>query len=132
MTYNSLYVAYFHKYDWLCHLTTFFRYKGGQVTKPIILVKICYKLLYVIRGVENKVTNLLASADMRVFCRTCLLTMLLLIGLALFNCILVRWFMYKQTQYTYRYFHTALYCKNIRLHVLTFHIRLVRSTMHKH
>ena len=29
--------------------------KGGQlqVTKPIILVKICYKLLYVIQGVEN-------------------------------------------------------------------------------
>ena len=24
------------------------RKKGGQVTKPIILVKICYKLLYVI------------------------------------------------------------------------------------
>ena len=35
-------------------------YKGGQVTKPIILVKICYKLLYVIQGVENsfgKVTS---------------------------------------------------------------------------
>ena len=34
--------------------------KGGQVTKPIILVKICYKLLYVIQGVENsfgKVTS---------------------------------------------------------------------------
>ena len=30
-----------------------FRYKGGQVTKPIILVKICYKLLYVIQLVEN-------------------------------------------------------------------------------
>ena len=27
--------------------------KGGQVTKPIILVKICYKLLYVIQGVKN-------------------------------------------------------------------------------
>ena len=36
------------------------RYKGGQVTKPIILVKICYKLLYVIQGVGNifgKVTS---------------------------------------------------------------------------
>ena len=34
--------------------------KGGQVTKPIILVKICYKLLYVIQGIENsfgKVTS---------------------------------------------------------------------------
>ena len=30
-----------------------FCYKGDQVTKPIILVKICYKLLYVIQGVEN-------------------------------------------------------------------------------
>ena len=33
----------------------FVLYKGGQVTKPIILVKICYKLLYVIQGVENSV-----------------------------------------------------------------------------
>ena len=32
-------------------------YKGGQETKPIILVKICYKLLYVIQGVEGKVTS---------------------------------------------------------------------------
>ena len=34
--------------------------KGGQVTKPIILVKICYKLLYVIQLIENsfdKVTS---------------------------------------------------------------------------
>ena len=55
------------------------------MTKPIILVKICYKLLYVIQEVENKVTNyFLASADIRVFGRTCLLTMLLLIGLTLF------------------------------------------------
>ena len=30
-------------------------YKGGQVTKPIILVKKCYKLLYVIQGVKLKV-----------------------------------------------------------------------------
>ena len=27
--------------------------KGGQVTKPIILVKIRYKLWYVVQGVEN-------------------------------------------------------------------------------
>ena len=37
-------------------------YKGGQVTKSIILVKICYKLYcsYVIQGIENnfgKVTS---------------------------------------------------------------------------
>ena len=34
--------------------------KGGQVTKPIIPVKIYYKLLYVIQGIENsfgKVTS---------------------------------------------------------------------------
>ena len=36
-------------------------YKGGQVTKPNILVKICYKLLYVIQLV-----------DIRVFGCTCL------------------------------------------------------------
>ena len=41
-------------------------YKGGQVTKPIILVKICYKLLYVIQLVEiGLVSNFLASADIR-------------------------------------------------------------------
>ena len=27
--------------------------KGGQVTKPIIVVKICYKLLYVIQVVKK-------------------------------------------------------------------------------
>ena len=32
-------------------------YKGGQVTKLIILVKICYKLLYVIQGVENSLVK---------------------------------------------------------------------------
>ena len=58
------------------------------MTKPIILVKICYKLLYVIQGVENsfsKVANFLASPDIRVWLHICLLTMLLLIGLALFT-----------------------------------------------
>ena len=28
-------------------------YEGGQVTKPIILVKIYYKLFYIIQGVQN-------------------------------------------------------------------------------
>ena len=57
------------------------------MTKSIILVKICYKLFYVIQGVENsfgKATQFLALADIRVFGRTCLLAMSLLIGLALF------------------------------------------------
>ena len=43
-------------------MATYCTKTGGQVTKPIILVKICYKLLYVtvIQGVENsfgKVTS---------------------------------------------------------------------------
>ena len=56
------------------------------MTKPIILVKICYKLFYVIQLVENSFgkSNFLASADIRVFGRTCLFAMLLLIGLAFF------------------------------------------------
>ena len=44
-------------------------YKGGQVTKPIILVKIYYKLLYVIQA------NL-ALDDIKVFGHTYLFTML--------------------------------------------------------
>ena len=39
----------------------FVRYKGGQVTKPIILVKIGYKLLYVIQGVENSFSMLISE-----------------------------------------------------------------------
>ena len=31
--------------------------KGGQVTKPVILVKMCYTILYVIQGVIDKVTS---------------------------------------------------------------------------
>ena len=46
------FIACFHKYDWLYHLATFLYetyYKGGQVTKSTILVKICYKLSYMIQ-----------------------------------------------------------------------------------
>ena len=59
--------------------------KGGQVTKPIIVVTICYKLVvasYVIQVV--KISNFLASTDIKVFGRTYLFAMLLLIGLTLF------------------------------------------------
>ena len=46
-------------------------YKGGQVTKPIIVVKTCYKLLYVIqvRSLKKLISkyNFLASADIKVF-----------------------------------------------------------------
>ena len=38
LNYLNEFIAYFHKHDWLCHLVQ----KGGQVTKPIILVKIYY------------------------------------------------------------------------------------------
>ena len=55
------------------------------MTKPIILVKICYKLLYVIEGVENSFGKVTSWPQLiSVFGRTCLLTMLLLIDLALF------------------------------------------------
>ena len=59
--------------------------KGGQVTKPIIVVKICYKLLYVIQ-VDNRIliSNFLASTDIKVFGCTCLQCCMLLIGLVLF------------------------------------------------
>ena len=55
------------------------------MTKPIIVVKICYKLLYVIQVVKRfLISNFLASNDIKVFGRTYLFAMLLLIGLALF------------------------------------------------
>ena len=52
------------------------------MTKPIILVKICYKLLYVIQGVENsfgKATSWLQLMSEFLAAHACLL-----IGLALF------------------------------------------------
>ena len=57
--------------------------KRCQVTKPIIDVKIYYKLLYVI---QVYVSNFLASTDIKVLGHTYtyIFTMLLLIGLALF------------------------------------------------
>ena len=60
--------------------------KGGQVTKPIIVVKICYKLLYIIQVVKKRflISNFLASTDIKVFGHTYLFAMLLLIGLTLF------------------------------------------------
>ena len=55
------------------------------MTKPIIVVKICYKLLYVIQAVKGfLISDFLASTDIKVFGRTYLFAMLLLIGLALF------------------------------------------------
>ena len=55
------------------------------MTKPIIVVKMCYKLLYVIQVVKRfLISNFLASTDIKVFGRTYLFAMLLLIGLALF------------------------------------------------
>ena len=56
------------------------------MTKPIIVVTICYKLLYVIQVVKKTfdISNFLASIDIKIFGRTYLFAMLLLIGLALF------------------------------------------------
>ena len=59
MTHNI--IAYFHKYDWLCHLATFYNSvaigmkKGGQVTKPIIATceNMLAIILCVIQGVRN-------------------------------------------------------------------------------
>ena len=55
------------------------------MTKPIILVKMCYKLLHVIQGVENsfgKVTSWSQLISEFLVANSC--TMLLLIDLALF------------------------------------------------
>ena len=53
------------------------------MTKPIILVKICYKLFYVIQGVENsfrgKVTSWPQLISEFLVAHACQLTMLLLI-----------------------------------------------------
>ena len=62
--------------------------------KPIIVVKIHYKLLYVIKVVKKifrYVSNFFASTDIKVFGHTYLFAMLLLIGLALFytQCVFV-------------------------------------------
>ena len=54
----------------------------GQVTKSIIVVTICYKLLC--HSSRFLISNFLASTDINVFGRTYLFAMLLLIGLALF------------------------------------------------
>ena len=85
MTHNTI---AFHKYDWLCHLATFYNSlcvkKGGQVTKPIILVKICYNIVCHSRSYKYLIKyNFLASADIKSFGCACLFAMLLLIGPAL-------------------------------------------------
>ena len=52
------------------------------MTKSIIVVTICYKLLC--HSSRFLISNFLASTDINVFGRTYLFAMLLLIGLALF------------------------------------------------
>ena len=52
------------------------------MTKSIIVVTICYKLLC--HSSRFLISNFLASTDIKVFDRTYLFAMLLLIGLALF------------------------------------------------
>ena len=66
----SMFSQLLYDCNWLCHLATFLHYhyyKGGQVTKPIIVVKTCYKLLYVTQVVKKLISNFLASADIKVF-----------------------------------------------------------------
>ena len=79
---SSCTVAYFH--GWFYHLATFLYqnyYKGGQVTKSIM--KICYKLLYVIQGVKSTFDKVTSWPQLisRSHLPAC---MLLLIGLTLF------------------------------------------------
>ena len=52
------------------------------MTKSIIVVTICYKILC--HSSRFLISNFLASTDIKVFGRTYLFAMLLLIGLALF------------------------------------------------
>ena len=63
------------------------RWPSDKAMQSYNYVKICYKLLYIIQAVLKRrytISNFLASADIKVFGRTYLYTMLLLIGLALF------------------------------------------------
>ena len=54
------------------------------MTKPIILVKICYKLLYVIQGIENSFDKVTSWPQLIPEFLVAHAYMLLLIGLALF------------------------------------------------
>ena len=58
----------FYNYDWFFHLATLGT-KGGQMTKPIIIVKMPCKLLYVIKvkRILNKMFHFLALLDTRIF-----------------------------------------------------------------
>ena len=69
------------------------------MTKSIIVVTICYKLLC--HSSRFLISNFLASTDINVFGRTYLFAMLLLIGLALFlhpGCFCLALIMYRDFQ----------------------------------
>ena len=78
MTHNI--IAYFHKYDWLCHLATFIGTKKVAKWQSqsyyVAFVKICYNIEEL--KYFYKVANFLASADIKLF------AMLLLNGLTHF------------------------------------------------
>ena len=76
MTHNI--ITYFHKYDWLCHLATF--YNRYEKRWPSDKANVLFKELKIF----DKVRNFLASADIKPFGCACLFAVLLLIGLALF------------------------------------------------
>ena len=76
------------------------------MTKLIIVVKICYKLLYVIQVVKRfLISSFLASTDIKVFGRTYLFAMLLLIGLTLF---IPRVFLFSISLLFWKYKHMLL------------------------
>ena len=74
MTYNSL-QGIFTTMIGFCHLATLLKMmvqKGGQVTKPIIVVKMSCKLRIVCHSskrILNKMFNFLALLDIRIFGR---------------------------------------------------------------
>ena len=73
------------------------------MTKSIIVVTICYKLLC--HSSRFLISNFLASTDIKVFGRTYLFAMLLLIGLALF--FTPRVFLFSMI---FTYMHTCYQC----------------------
>ena len=66
----------------LCHLATFLYHKGDQVTKPIMVVKMTF---IQVKGFLIKGFTFLGLLDIKALGLLSLVTMLLLIGLALFT-----------------------------------------------
>ena len=82
------------------------------MTKSIIVVTICYKLLC--HSSRFLISNFLASTDINVFGHTYLFAMLLLIGLALF-------FTPRVFLFSIYITHTASYYRNLE----NFHVKII-------